>query len=80
MKAIVVKPGDHGPRLVWEKAPEAAMGPEEVLVAVRATAVNRADLLQARGQYPPPPGVTDILGLEIAGTVSAFGNAVQGWQ
>ena len=80
MKAIVVKPGDHGPRLVWEKAPEAAMGPEEALVAVRATAVNRADLLQARGQYPPPPGVTDILGLEVAGVVSAVGDAVQGWQ
>jgi putative PIG3 family NAD(P)H quinone oxidoreductase len=80
MKAIVVKPGDHGPRLVWEKAPEVAMGPEEVLVTVRATAVNRADLLQARGQYPPPPGVTDILGLEIAGVVRAAGNAVQGWQ
>jgi putative PIG3 family NAD(P)H quinone oxidoreductase len=80
MKAIVVKPGDHGPRLVWEKAPEAAMGPEEVLVAVRATAVNRADLLQARGQYPPPPGVTDVLGLEIAGVVSAVGAAAPGWQ
>jgi putative PIG3 family NAD(P)H quinone oxidoreductase len=80
MKAIVVKPGDHGPRLVWEKAPQAAMGAEEVLVAVRATAVNRADLLQARGQYPPPPGVTDILGLEIAGVVTAVGAAVQGWQ
>jgi tumor protein p53-inducible protein 3 len=80
MKAIVVKPGDHGPRLVWEKAAEPAIGADEVLVAVRATAVNRADLLQARGQYPAPPGVTDILGLEIAGVVSAVGDAVQGWQ
>ena len=67
MKAIVVEPGDHAPRLAWQKAPDPVMGPEEVLVAVRATAVNRADLLQARGQYPPPPGVTDILGLEMAG-------------
>jgi len=80
MKAIVVEPGDHAPRLAWQKAPDPVMGPEEVLVAVRATAVNRADLLQARGQYPPPPGVTDILGLEMAGTVAAVGAAVPGWQ
>ena len=80
MKAIVVEPGDHAPRLAWQKAPDPVMGPEEVLVAVRATAVNRADLLQARGQYPPPSGVTDILGLEMAGTVAAVGGAVQGWQ
>ena len=80
MKAILVKPGGQAPRLIWGKAPDPAMGPEEVLVAVRATAVNRADLLQARGQYPPPPGVTDVLGLEMAGTVAAVGDAVQGWQ
>jgi putative PIG3 family NAD(P)H quinone oxidoreductase len=80
MKAIVVKPGEHAPRLVWEKAPDPAMGREEVLVAVRASAVNRADLLQARGQYPPPPGVVDILGLEMAGTIEAVGDAVQGWR
>jgi putative PIG3 family NAD(P)H quinone oxidoreductase len=79
MNAIVVKPGDHAPRLAWEKAPDPAMGQDEVLVAVRATAVNRADLLQSRGQYPPPPGVTDILGLEMAGTIAALGEAVQGW-
>jgi putative PIG3 family NAD(P)H quinone oxidoreductase len=80
MKAIMVAPGEPAPRLAWGKAPDPAMGPEEILVAVRATAVNRADLLQARGQYPPPPGVTDILGLEMAGTVAAVGGAVQGWQ
>ncbi len=44
-------------------------GPGEVLVAVRATAVNRADLLQRRGLYPPPPGASDILGLEAVGEV-----------
>jgi len=80
MKAIVVKPGDHAPRLAWGQTPDPAMSAEEVLVAVRATAVNRADLLQARGQYPPPPGVTDTLGLEMAGTVAAVGGAVHGWQ
>src|SRR5690606_24909549 len=45
----------------------------EILVDVRATALNRADLLQRRGFYPPPPGVTEILGLECAGVVSAHG-------
>ena len=48
MKAIVVKPGDPAPRLAWGQTPDPAMSAEEVLVAVRATAVNRADLLQAR--------------------------------
>ena len=80
MKAILVKSGDPAPRLIWAKAPEPVMGPEDVRVAVRATAVNRADLLQARGQYPPPPGTTDILGLELAGVVAGVGAAVQGWQ
>jgi putative PIG3 family NAD(P)H quinone oxidoreductase len=80
MKAISVKPGDPAPRLIWERAPAPVMGPEEVRVAVRATAVNRADLLQARGQYPPPAGATDILGLELAGLVVEVGAAVSGWQ
>lgn len=80
MKAIVVKPGDRAPRLVWKDVAEVSPGPEEVLVAVKATAVNRADLLQARGQYPPPPGVTETLGLEMAGRVSAVGAAVRAWQ
>lgn len=80
MKAIVVEPGDHAPRLAWQKAPDPVMGPEEVLVAVRATAVNRADLMQARGLYPPPPGASQILGLEIAGVITATGAAVEGWK
>jgi putative PIG3 family NAD(P)H quinone oxidoreductase len=49
-----------------------------VLVDIKATAVNRADLLQARGQYPPPPGESAILGLEMAGVVSALGDQVKG--
>ncbi len=51
-------------------------GEGEVLIRVRATAVNRADILQRRGLYPPPPGVTDVLGLEAAGTVEAVGPGV----
>ncbi|TDY43029.1 putative PIG3 family NAD(P)H quinone oxidoreductase [Alicyclobacillus sacchari] len=51
-------------------------GPGEVLVRVRATALNRADLLQRRGLYPPPPGASDILGLEMAGEVAELGKGV----
>jgi len=80
MKAIVVTPGHQAPRLVWAEVPEVEIGPAEVLVEVRATAVNRADLLQARGLYPPPPGASQILGLEMAGVITATGAAVDGWQ
>lgn len=52
---------------------------DELLVRVRATALNRADLLQRRGKHPPPKGVPDILGLEMAGEVADVGDAVEGW-
>lgn len=80
MKGIVVHDGGKEPRLVWEEVADVSYGPEEVLVAVRATAVNRADLAQARGNYPPPPGASDILGLEMAGVIEAVGDQVVGWQ
>lgn len=80
MKGILVKGDATNPVLVWGDVPDVAYGPEEVLVRVAATAVNRADLSQARGGYPPPPGASPILGLEIAGTIEAVGNAVKGWQ
>ncbi len=65
---------------MWEDAPEPVYGPEDVLVAVKATAVNRADLLQARGLYPPPKEDSDILGLEAAGEIVAVGAAVEAWR
>lgn len=80
MKAIKVKQEEEGPVLFWGETADPTYTPAEVLVAVRATAVNRADLSQARGHYPPPPGVTDIIGLEMAGEIIALGNEVQGWQ
>ncbi len=80
MKAIVVEKGSEGPNLVWDVAADVACGSEEVLVAVKASAVNRADLSQARGAYPPPPGVTDILGLEMAGEIVKLGEKVRGWR
>ncbi len=76
MKAILV-PTPGGPEaLVWGEAPDPVPGPDELLVRVRTTAVNRADLLQAAGKYPPPPGASEILGLEAAGTVDGTGERV----
>lgn len=80
MKAIVVHRQDGKPLLSWEEVPDVNYGADEVLLEVKATAVNRADLSQARGNYPPPPGVTDVLGLEAAGVVAAVGSEAQGWQ
>lgn len=77
MKAIVVD-GAGGPeKLVLRDVPEPELGRSRVLVDVRATALNRADLLQRRGLYPPPPGASDILGLECAGVVSQAGEGVR---
>src|ERR1051325_1208850 len=60
--------------------PSPALHPDELRIAVRATAVNRADLLQRQGHYPPPPGASEILGLEAAGIVSEVGANVRGWR
>ena len=80
MKAIVVRGDKQNPLLVWEEVEDVTRGPEEVLVDVKATAVNRADLSQARGNYPPPVGASEILGLEMAGVIEAVGRNVSGWQ
>lgn len=80
MKAIVVKKTNKKPGLVWEDVPDIQCGPQEVLVDIKASAVNRADLLQARGLYPPPAGESEILGLEMAGVVAATGDGVRGRQ
>lgn len=76
MKAIVAPtPGDESALIfVDRETPKPAA--DEVLISVAATALNRADVLQRQGHYPPPAGVTDILGLECAGVVSAVGSAV----
>jgi tumor protein p53-inducible protein 3 len=79
MKAIGVHREKENPELVWEEAPDVDYGPDEVLVDVRAAAVNRADLMQARGHYPPPPGASKILGLEMAGVIREVGVDVAGW-
>jgi putative PIG3 family NAD(P)H quinone oxidoreductase len=78
MHAVVVgKPG--GPEaLEYDEVPDPEIGSGEVLLDVVATAVNRADLLQRQGHYPPPPGASDLLGLECSGTVAAVGEDVEG--
>jgi putative PIG3 family NAD(P)H quinone oxidoreductase len=80
VKAIRVKTVDGEPKLKWEDVPDVTCDAEEVLVNIRATAVNRADLSQAMGFYPPPPGVTNIIGLEMAGEIVAIGDEIAGWE
>jgi putative PIG3 family NAD(P)H quinone oxidoreductase len=76
MRAIVVEqPGDEDAMRIGD-VPAPDLGPDDVRIGVRATAVNRADLLQRRGLYPPPPGASPILGLECAGEVLEVGAAV----
>ncbi len=80
MKAIVVQTDQQNRPLVWQESPEPSFGADEVLVDIYATALNRADLMQRAGNYPPPPGAPDILGLEMAGRIAAVGDKVTGWQ
>jgi len=76
MKAIVITEPGGPEKLELRDLPDPEPGPGEVVLEVAATALNRADLLQRRGLYPPPPGATDILGLECAGRVSSLGSDV----
>ena len=80
MKAILFdKPGDESVLYLGE-ATDPPVGAGEVRLRVRACAVNRADLLQRQGMYPPPPGASPILGLECAGEVAELGAGVSGWR
>lgn len=80
MRAITIRtPG--GPEVLeLSDVPEPTPTPEQLLVRVHASALNRADTLQRRGLYPPPPGESPLLGLELAGEVEAVGSATQGFQ
>jgi putative PIG3 family NAD(P)H quinone oxidoreductase len=78
MKAVVFdKPGDQDVLRVAEM-PAPDLGEGEVRIAVTAAGVNRADLLQRQGLYPPPPGASEIIGLECAGTITEIGTGVDG--
>lgn len=79
MRAIVFdQPGDESVLRLGD-APSPPVGPNDLRIRVRATALNRADLLQRQGLYPPPPGASTVLGLECAGEVAEVGSAVRGW-
>lgn len=76
MRAIVAEsPG----RLVWTEVPEMPVQQGEVSIDVVAAGINRADLMQAAGNYPPPKGASEIMGLEVSGTIAAVGDGVTGW-
>ena len=77
MKAILFKQFGGPEELYIGETPDPTPAPDELLVKVHATALNRADLLQLAGKYPPPPGESSILGLEMAGTVVACGAEVE---
>lgn len=80
MKAIQVQnPGKHS-SLAIEEVPTPKPGPNELLVKIKASALNRADLLQRTGNYPPPEGASDILGLEMAGIIEKTGREVEQWK
>lgn len=73
MRAIQEKNGV----LTWDEAPDPRPAAGEVLIRIAATAVNRADLAQRAGRYPPPPGASPILGLECSGRIEAVGDGVE---
>jgi NADPH2:quinone reductase len=80
MTAIVIRSPGGPEMLVPQERPVPTPGEHEVLVKVAAAGVNRPDVMQRKGLYPPPPGATDIPGLEIAGEVVALGPAVRRWK
>ncbi|QSR28534.1 NADPH:quinone oxidoreductase [Nocardioides aromaticivorans] len=79
MRAVTQSSPGGPETLVVTELPDPVPGPGEVLIEVAATAVNRADLLQRQGFYPPPPGASDVIGLECSGTVAAVGEGVTAW-
>src|ERR1700724_62760 len=76
MRAVVAHSADQ---LAWEEVPDVQPGPGEVVLRVRGAGVNRADLLQAAGHYPPPPGASQILGMEASGVIAEVGEGVAEW-
>jgi putative PIG3 family NAD(P)H quinone oxidoreductase len=80
MKAVIFdKPGDESVLHLGD-VPDPSPKPDEILIRVRCAGLNRADIMQRQGFYPPPPGASEILGLECAGEVIAVGAQVTGWR
>lgn len=80
MRAVIIDEHGGPDVLRLTDLPDTSPGPGEVLVAVHTAGVNRADLLQREGRYPPPPGAPDWPGLEVSGVITELGAGVCGWQ
>ena len=80
MKVVEIEGPGKEYRLVLGERPRPEPRPGEVLIQVAAAGLNNADLLQARGLYPPPPGASDILGMEVSGRIAALGDGVTDWK
>ncbi|MGI8722936.1 MAG: NAD(P)H-quinone oxidoreductase [Geodermatophilaceae bacterium] len=79
MYAITL-PSFGGPEvLTWAEVDDPACGPDDVVIDIAASAVNRADIMQRQGHYPPPPGASDVPGLECSGIISEVGSEVTDW-
>jgi putative PIG3 family NAD(P)H quinone oxidoreductase len=76
VKAIIIQPDQS---LAWQDVPDPQPKPNEALVEVHYTALNRADLSQRAGHYPPPPGESEILGLELSGIIRSLPENTKGW-
>lgn len=79
MRAVTCSGAGDVEVLTVTHLPDPEPGPGEVVLDVVAAGVNRADLMQRQGHYPPPPGASDVIGLECSGTVAALGDGVAGW-
>jgi NADPH:quinone reductase-like Zn-dependent oxidoreductase len=79
MRAVVCREAGGPEVLEVREVPEPTPGPGEVVIDIAAAGVNRPDLQQRLGVYPPPPGASDVLGLECSGTISAVGDGVERW-
>jgi len=80
MKAVHIEEPGQDYRLVVNSLPRPEPGAGEMLIAVKAAGLNNADLLQARGKYPPPPGASPILGMEVSGVIVELGTGAGAWK
>jgi putative PIG3 family NAD(P)H quinone oxidoreductase len=80
MHAITISEPGGPDTMKWTEVPDPKAGPGEVVIDVAAAGINRADLLQRQGFYPPPHGTSDVLGLECSGVIAELGPNVSGWR
>ena len=80
MRAVHIERPGQDYRLVMNTLPRPKPSPGQILIAVTAAGLNNADLLQARGKYPPPPGASPILGMEVSGVVAELGENTGSWK